>query len=300
MLAVFYLHGMHVILLQVLRKLLKFYGQVNMKIYVIADIEGVSGVVSSAQTGGDSWLYEAARLQYSREVKAVCEAALHAGAEEVYVNDFHGNGLNLLSDALPREVMVIRGGFRPSSGYDLLDETFSGVVMLGVHARTGTYGGVIPHTYSSKLSFEIFGQPVGEFDVLALLAGEKKVPVILISGDSKALEQASTNLPSTPGVITKYSIGTEGALCMHPDRVCELLRDEMRRAIKIIDSIEPAQISGPVQLKIRVCDVLLSSRLEWIPGLKKIDDVSFEFAGKNMREIAALMYGCATMVEAKF
>lgn len=270
-----------------------------MKIYVIADMEGVCGVVSAAQTGGDSWLYESARLQYAREIKAVCESAISAGVEEVYVNDFHGNGLNLLAGSLPREVMVIKGGFRSTSGYDLLDNTFSGLVLLGIHARTGTYGGVIPHTYSNKLSFEIFGQPVGEFDVLALIAGEMKVPVLLVSGDSMALQQAGTSLPSTPGVITKYSIGTEGALCVHPDRVCELLRDEMKRAIKIIDSIEPAQISGPVQLNIKTHDVSMSSRLEWIPGLKRIDDVNFEFACRDMKEVASLMFGCATLVEAK-
>ncbi|KAF1080936.1 MAG: hypothetical protein GQF41_2750 [Candidatus Rifleibacterium amylolyticum] len=271
-----------------------------MKIYVIADMEGVGGVVSPSQTGGESWLYEAARVQYTREIKAVCEAAISAGAEEIYVNDFHGNGLNLMADTLPREVMVIKGGFRPTSGYDLLDETFAGLVLLGIHAKTGSNGSVIPHTYSSKLMFEIFGQPVGEFDILSLVAGEKKVPVILISGDSKALEQAGTSLPSTPGVITKYSIGTEGALCMHPDRVCELLRDEMKRAMKLVDSIEPAQISGAIQLGVKVLDVCLSSRLEWIPGCKRVDSTSFEFTCRNMKEVLNLVYGCSTLVEAKF
>jgi D-amino peptidase len=271
-----------------------------MKIYVIADMEGIAGVVSAAQTGGESWLYEAARQQYTREIRAVCEAAISAGAEEVYVNDFHGNGLNVQAETLPREVMVIKGGFRPTSGYELLDETFSGVVMLGVHARTGTYGGVIPHTYSNKLFFELFGQPVGEFDILALIAGEKKVPIILISGDSKSLEQAGTNLPSTPAVITKYSVGTEGALCMHPDRVCELLRDEVKRALKMLDSIEPAQSSGNIQLQVTVADVCLSSRLEWIPGLKRLDDRRFEYVGHSMQEIINIIYGCSTLVEAKF
>jgi D-amino peptidase len=271
-----------------------------MKIYVIADMEGIGGVVSSLQTGGESWLYETARVQYTREIKAVCEAAISAGAEEIYVNDFHGNGLNLMTDTLPREVMVIKGGFRPTSGYDLLDETFTGLVMLGIHARTGTNGGVIPHTYSGKLMFEIFGQPVGEFDILALAAGERKVPVMLISGDSKSLEQAGTNLPSTPAVITKYSIGSEGALCMHPDRVCELLRDEMKRAIKLVDSIEPAQISGSVQLGVKVLDVCLASRLEWIPGCKRVNATSFEFTCRNMSEVINLVYGCSTLVEAKF
>ncbi|HMM59260.1 MAG TPA: M55 family metallopeptidase, partial [Candidatus Rifleibacterium sp.] len=114
-----------------------------MKLYIVADMEGIAGVVADVQTGGASSYFEAARLQYTREIRSVCEAALSAGAEEVYVNDFHGNGLTLITDQLPREVMVIRGGFRPTSGYDLLDSTFTGLVLLGIHARSGTYGGVL-------------------------------------------------------------------------------------------------------------------------------------------------------------
>jgi len=271
-----------------------------MKLYIVADMEGIAGVVADVQTGGASAYFEAARLQYTREIRSVCEAALSAGAEEVYVNDFHGNGLTLITDQLPREVMVIRGGFRPTSGYDLLDSTFTGLVLLGIHARTGTYGGVLPHTYSSKVSFEIFGQPVGEFDILALVAGEMKVPTILISGDSKAIEQAGTNMPSTHTVITKYSIGTDGALCVHPDKICEQLRDETKRALKNVASIEPSQISGPTQLTIRLRDVSLAPRLEWIPGIKKTGDAVFEFTGRNMKAIANIVYGVATLVEAKF
>ncbi len=271
-----------------------------MKLYIVADMEGIAGVVSATQVEGVSTYFDAARLQYTREIKAVCEAALSSGAEEVYINDFHGNGINLVSEMLPREVLVVRGNFRPTSGYDLLDETFAGMILLGVHARTGTSGGVIPHTYSSKVSYEIFGQPVGEFDVLALLAGEKKVPTILISGDSMAIEQAGTNMPSAHTVITKYATGNESALCIHPDKVCELLRDETRRALKNIAAIEPSQISGPTQLLIKLNDVSLASRLEWIPGLKKTGNSSFEFTGKNMLEIANMIYGTATLAEAKF
>lgn len=263
-------------------------------------MEGVAGVVSATQVEGSSSYFDSAKLQYTREVRSVCEAALSAGVEEIYVNDFHGNGLNLVTEMLPREVMVIRGGFRPASGFDLLDSTFTGLVLLGVHARSGTSGGILPHTYSNKVSFEVFGQPVGEFDILALVAGEMKVPTILISGDSKAIEQAGTNMPSSHTVITKYSLGNDGALCVHPDRICEQLRDETKRALKNVAAIEPSQISGPTQLIIKLNDVNLSSRIEWIPRVKRLSDNSFEFTGSNMKEIANLVYGVATLVEARF
>jgi D-amino peptidase len=271
-----------------------------MKLYIIADMEGIAGVVADNQTGGSSTYFEASRMQYTKEIVAVCEAALSAGVEEIYVNDFHGNGLTLIPEMLPREVMLIRGGFRPTSGYHLLDETFAGMVMLGIHARTSTSNAVLPHTYTSKVSFEIFGQAVGEFDILALVAGEMKVPTILISGDSKAIEQAGTNMPSTHRVITKYSIGSDGALCVHPDRVCELLRDETKRAVKNASTIEPSQISGPTQLTIRLRDVSLVPRLEWIPGIKKVADTTFEYTADNMKSVANMVYGIATLVEARF
>lgn len=271
-----------------------------MKIYIIADMEGIAGVVTPEQTSGNSSYFEAARLQYTREVKAVCEAALEEGVEEIYVNDFHDNGLNIIPEKLPKEAMVIRGTFRPCSGFDLLDSTFAGLILLGVHVRSATVGGVIPHTYTSKISYEIFGQPVGEFDLLSLIAGENKVPTILISGDSVAIEQARTNLPSTHMVITKFPVGNESALCIHPDRVSEQLREETGRALRNLKAIEPPQIAPPTQLIIKLHDVSIVPRLEWIPGLKRIDGTTFEFLGKSMKEIANIVYGTATLAECKF
>lgn len=269
-----------------------------MKIYIVADMEGVAGVVSAEQTQGNSSYFDAAKLQYTREVKSVCEAALAEGVEEIYVNDFHGNGLNIIPEKLPRQAMLIRGGFRPTAGFDLLDKTFAGIIQLGVHVRSSTITGVIPHTYTAKINYEIFGQPVGEFDLLSLIAGEAKIPTLLISGDSVAIEQARTNLPTTHMVITKFPVGNESALCLHPERVIEQLKEETRRAIKNIQAIEPPQIAPPTQLLLKLNDVSIACRIEWIPGLKRIDEVTFEFLGKSMTEIANVVYGTAVLAGA--
>lgn len=255
-------------------------------------MEGIAGVVSQDQIGdGDSSATELARRQFTNEVNAVCAGAFEAGVEEVYINDFHGNGRNLLIEGLPPHVMLIRGGFRPTAGFDQLDNTFSGLVLLGAHARSGSSEGVIPHTYSDRIRFELFGSPIGEFDVLALVAGEHKVPTILISGDSKTIEQVSTNMPATPTVITKYPIGVSSAVCIHPKKVCDALREETKRAIKSAPTIEPPAISPPLQLGIRVCDMSLIDRISWIPKLKRSSDDSFEFVAESAVQMAELMYG---------
>lgn len=255
-------------------------------------MEGVAGVVSPSQIGdGDSSEIEQARRQFTEEVNAVCAGAFEAGVEEIYVNDFHGNGRNLLIDRLPPNVTLIRGEFRPTAGFDQLDQTFCGLVLLGAHARSGSRDGVIPHTYSDRFRFELFGSPIGEFDVLSLVAGERKVPTILISGDSKTIEQVRTNMPATPTVITKYPIGLRSAACIHPKRVCDTLREEIKRAIKGASTMEPPLIAPPLQLGIRVCDMNLIDRISWIPQMKRSGDDSFEFVAESAAQLAEVIYG---------
>lgn len=270
-----------------------------MKLYIAADMEGIAGIVSFQQIdGGNTWEHDAARRHFTEEVAAVCSGAIEAGVEEIVVNDFHGNGRNLLPERLPTQAMLIRGGFRPSAGFDLLDSTFTGLVLLGAHSRTGTRGGLLPHTYSPRLRFELFGQPLGEFDLLSLVAGECKVPTLLISGDAKTIEQAATNLPSTATVVTKFPIGNRGALCIHPKLVCESLREETKRALKNKGSIEVPVISPPAQLIVKIAEPELGERLEWIPNLKRLDDLSFEFMAESMVQVARVVYGITLLVEA--
>ncbi len=263
-----------------------------MKLYIVADMEGIAGVVAPAEVEGDrGWETEQARKQFTNEVLAVCQGAVEAGVEEIVVNDFHGHGRNLMLDRFPSQVMVIRGGFRRTSGFDLLDSSYGGLVLLGAHTRSASPQGVLAHTYSPRLQFEIFGQPVGEFDLLALLAAERKVPTIMISGDNKTIEQASTNLPSTLGVITKWAVGTQAAMCLHPAQVCTLLKEEIRRAVKLADKIEPPAIMPPIHLLIRPLDVALIERLSWIPRVKGLPEGAFEFVGESMEEVANVVYG---------
>lgn len=267
-----------------------------MKIYIIADMEGVSGVVTGSQTGGQSNNYEIARKQYTREVNTVCKAALENGVEEIFVEDFHGDGLGLISEQLPEDVTLVRGSFRARSGYDFLDKTFSGVVLLGAHAKAGTNKGVIPHTYNDRVTYELFGQPLGEFDVLSLIAGEMKVPTILVSGDSTAIGQAKTSLTNTPMVITKYPSSCSSAACLHPDKVCRQLAQETARAIKNIDKMELPQITPPALLTIKVNDVNNAGKIDWIPGLERKSELCFEYSANSMTEIANIIYGTTLLV----
>ncbi|MGH2354558.1 MAG: M55 family metallopeptidase, partial [Chloroflexota bacterium] len=62
-----------------------------MKIYIMTDMEGVAGVVSSVDYGApDSRHYEVGRELTTLETNAAIEGALAAGAREFLVVDGHG------------------------------------------------------------------------------------------------------------------------------------------------------------------------------------------------------------------
>jgi D-amino peptidase len=63
-----------------------------MRVHVISDLEGVSGVVKGGQTVGGEPMYEEARKLYTEEINAAVRGAKAAGATEIVVMDCHGAG----------------------------------------------------------------------------------------------------------------------------------------------------------------------------------------------------------------
>ena len=76
----------------------------SVKIYISADMEGLTGVVTGDQLGPTGFEYAAFREVMTAEVNAAIEAARAGGATEILVADSHGNTQNLLLDKLPSDV----------------------------------------------------------------------------------------------------------------------------------------------------------------------------------------------------
>src|SRR5881628_3650995 len=63
-----------------------------MKVLIMADMEGVSGIVVWDQVNGGAPLYEESRRLYTEEINAAVRGARAAGANEIVVVDCHGAG----------------------------------------------------------------------------------------------------------------------------------------------------------------------------------------------------------------
>ena len=115
-----------------------------LKVYISADMEGITGVVSPDQLGPTGFEYQKAREWMTAEVLAAIQGARDAGATEFVVSDSHGNGESLLLEKFPTDVPVtlVRSFPRPLGMMEGIDSSFAAVIFIGYHAATTSTTGV--------------------------------------------------------------------------------------------------------------------------------------------------------------
>jgi len=183
-------------------------GQDNgLKIYISADMEGIVGVVTDAQLSPDGFEYERFREFMTAEVNAAIDAARAAGATEFVISDSHGNGQNLLIDRLPDDVTVIRSWPRELSMMAGIDDTFDAAMLVAYHAKAGTLRGIMAHTYTGKVfSLKFNDIEVGEIGADAAIAGYFGIPVVMVTGDGAACDEARALLGDIETVAVKEGV----------------------------------------------------------------------------------------------
>ena len=63
-----------------------------MRVFIVSDLEGVSGIVKLGQVVGGKPLYDESGRLYTEEINAAVRGAKAAGATEIVVMDCHGAG----------------------------------------------------------------------------------------------------------------------------------------------------------------------------------------------------------------
>ena len=81
-----------------------------------------------------------------------------------------------------------------------MDESVDGFMLMGRHAKAGTAGAFLPHTWMLEWAdFSVNGQSIGEMGIEACFAGHWGVPTILAQGAGTACREAETLFP---GIVT--------------------------------------------------------------------------------------------------
>jgi D-amino peptidase len=223
------------------------------KFYIGVDCEGVACVVGEPGIGlGNGEQYRFAINQAAKEANAAAKALLELGAEKVLVWDNHGTGCNFDYRMLDERVEIVLGSGKHGR-FPLLDESFSGVLMIGYHARENTADAVLAHTYSSKMYqyYKVDGREMGEMEIDGAIASRKGAPVIFCSSDEAGIKQAKEAFPWAETVVTKKGLSWTSAISKHPDAVCKEISQAVRRAVGQLDHMKYFEVPSPVMVEIR-------------------------------------------------
>src|SRR6266511_4988342 len=189
-----------------------------MRVHVISDMEGVAGIVKWEQVTGGDPMYEEGRRLYTEEINAAVRGAKAAGATEIVVMDCHGAGKGWTFNSLIPDVLdpdceyVVQDTWTGYTGF--LEDGCDAALLVGMHARAGTAGGVLNHTVSGQQwqDLRFNGTLVGETAINAALCGTWNVPVLLVTGDRATCEEASALLGGgLTTVAVKEGIGRYSA-----------------------------------------------------------------------------------------
>lgn len=205
-----------------------------MKIYISADIEGITGITHWDETEKQKPdEYKRFQEQMTREVAAACEGALSAGATEILVKDAHDTGRNLLPERLPESVKLVRGwSGHPLSMVQELDESFDAALFIGYHSRAGSDTNPLAHSMSLKLDYiAINGVFASEFLLHTYAAALKDVPVVFVSGDEGLCWDVSALNERIQTLAVNSGIG-DSTVSIHPHMAVQKIREGVECALR--------------------------------------------------------------------
>jgi D-amino peptidase len=263
----------------------------GLKVYISADMEGVVGAVTGEQLGPDGFEYQRFREFMTEEVLAAIEAAREAGATEILVSDSHGNGQNLLIDRFPPDVQVVRSWPRPLMMMQGIDSTFDAAILLGYHAGTTNPEGVRAHTMSSArlTDVRLNGQSIPEAGMSAAIAGHFGVPIVMISGDDAAVEQAQDVIGDLEGAIVKWSYGFHSARTLTPEAGYALIREKVKAALGRVGDFAPVRLQSPVTLDVSFKSYRPVQVLAYLPIVELVDAHTIRYVAEDALAASAFL-----------
>jgi D-amino peptidase len=263
--------------------------QSGKKVYISADMEGISGIVGDDQVSAGAAEYGRSRKLMAEDVNAAIRGAIAGGATEVVVNDSHGGQRNILPEDLDPSARLISHSFKRYGMMEGLDETFDAVLFIGYHAKADTPGGLFAHTGSGVVrDLQIDGRSVGEGGMNTLLAGWYGVPVVLVTGDDVAVAQVREVATAARGVVVKRAINVRAAELMPLREARKEIEASARMAVAEAKKFALKRPTS-VRVRLRYRNFTYPEIAEAFPAIKRVEPDTIEFTASTMPEAYRLI-----------
>lgn len=276
-----------------------------MKVWISVDMEGVSGLVRWQDVVTRGMDYQRNRGLMTADANAAIEGAFAGGAREVVVEENHGveDLCDLVIDEIDPRASVVRGAGRPGATTMAgLDADVGVALLVGHHARAGSFPGIMAHTvsYERFAAVRLAGRDCGEPEIMAIRAGELGVPVGLVTGDQVVAEQLRGRCPWAEAVVVKRALSRVAGEVVAPARAREAIRQAAERATRRAGKGELEPYVGeraPYEIEVELREPIgdgLRRNLEALPEFAA-DERTVRTSAPDMdvgfRRIAYLGYG---------
>jgi D-amino peptidase len=248
------------------------------KVFVISDLEGISGIVKPEQTGAGEALYEEGRKLYTQEINAAVRGAKAAGATEIVVMDCHGAGKGYTFNSLVPEDLDPDCEFVVQDEWteyiEFLEQGVDGALFVGMHAQAGAAEGVLNHTVSGRDFQNLWfnGTLVGETGINAALCGTWGCPVLLVTGDQAACAEGKELLgDGLTTVQVKQGTGVTSARLIPPPRARELVEAGAKQALSDLKAVAPYDPGKPCEIKVEYKWTEPAAKLRYRCGVELVD-----------------------------
>lgn len=261
-----------------------------MKVFMSADIEGITGTTHWDETEKKHPDYAEFQQQMTAEVSAACEGCIEAGAEEVWVKDAHDSARNIVAARLPDQTRLLRGwSGHPYLMMEGLDGSFAAAMMVGYHSRAGSNASPLAHTMSgSDVYVKINDRFASEFLLNVYTAALSGVPVVFVSGDAGLCEEARELIPAITSVAVKQGSG-EATNNLHPRVAVEKIKAGAAQALAGDVARCRVELPKSFAVEIRYKNHTRAYAKSFFPGAFLKDPFTIGFESRNYFEVLRLM-----------
>lgn len=261
-----------------------------MKVFISADIEGVTGCTVWDETEKGRDLYDRFANQMTLEVKAACDGINEAGPAEITVKDAHDSGRNIDHNLLPKNTKLIRGW--DGGLYSMvqgLDESYDCLMFIGYHSAASRNTNPLSHTMTTILDYvKINGEIASEFTIHSYIGASLGVPVVLLTGDKGLCDDALGLNENIITVAVKEGIGNS-TLNIHPSLALDLIKKSARNAVEqdMLKCI--IELPDQFNVEIRYRNHKDAYKASHYPGVEIVDSNRIIYSSKNYNEVLRMM-----------
>ncbi len=205
------------------------------------------------------------------DLNAAVDGAFAGGATHVTVLDSHGGGNNFIVELLDKRAEL---DARPNKRWwGILDDSYHGTFFIGAHPMSGTQNGFLDHTQSSLTwhDYSVNGRKMGELAQWAIVAGNGRVPMLMVSGDEAACIEARNFFDPVETAVVKYAQGRNRAKLVELQEARHRIREAARRAVNLVGKARPLTPLKPMEIVLEFnradyCDGIAAK-----PGIERLD-----------------------------